>query len=190
MINLGYDIFLFKNVFPSDLNKELRSIRDLDNHERININEVDFDLFLKFNNWFKKIDIKILDEYLSVYDIKNDIGLNATQDTLNNIKVFCGARWRDVYTLRYTSEFSNLDIKNVHFDFTNITTVICLDSDYEGGELVFPRQNISIRLDENDCIVFPGDLRYPHYAKKVIKGKREVLVGQSLTLQQDHKIEY
>ena len=190
MINLGSDIFLFKSIFPIELINEFKSIRSSDNNERINIHDVDFKLFLKFNDWFKKVDIQIMDEYLSVYDIKNDIGLNATQDTLNNIKEFCKAKWRDVYTLRYTPTHSNLDIKNVHFDFTNITTVICLDDRYEGGELIFPRQDISVKLFEGDCIVFPGDLRYPHYAKKVTSGIREVLVGQSLTLKQDHRIEY
>jgi hypothetical protein len=190
MINLGSDIFLFKSIFPIELINEFKSIRSSDNNERINIHDVDFKLFLKFNDWFKKVDIQIMDEYLSVYDIENDIGLNATQDTLNNIKEFCKAKWRDVYTLRYTPNHSNLDIKNVHFDFTNITTVICLDDRYEGGELVFPRQDISVKLFEGDCIVFPGDLRYPHYAKKVTSGIREVLVGQSLTLKQDHRIEY
>lgn len=190
MINLGSDIFLFKGIFPAELSDDLQSIRDTENYERINIHEENFKLFLKFNEWFKSIDNQILDEYLSAYDIENDIGLNATQDTLNNIKEFCKARWRDVYTLRYTPSHSNLDIKNIHFDFTNITTVICLDDNYEGGELVFPRQDISIKLLKGDCIVFPGDLRYPHYAKKVTSGIREVLVGQSLTLQQDHKIDY
>ena len=190
MINLGYDIFLFKNIFPSNLIEDFLALRTSENNERIDINSVNFELFLKFNEWFKEIDNNILDEYLSIYDIENDIGLNATQETIDDLKQFCGARWRDVYTLRYTPTYSNLDIKNIHFDFTNITTVICLDDNYTGGELVFPRQDISVRLNLGDCIVFPGDLRYPHYAQKVTSGMREVLVGQSLTLEQDHKIEY
>ena len=69
------------------------------------------------------------------------------------------------------------DATKVHFDgivhnpsnpcFENnvrvFSTIIALNSDYEGGELCFPNQDVKIKLEAGDAIVFPPYRTHPHY---------------------------
>jgi predicted 2-oxoglutarate/Fe(II)-dependent dioxygenase YbiX len=43
------------------------------------------------------------------------------------------------------------------------STIIALNSDYEGGELCFPNQDVEIKLEAGDAIVFPPYRTHPHY---------------------------
>jgi hypothetical protein len=65
-----------------------------------------------------------------------------------------------------------------------------LNGGYEGGDLVFPRQNLRVKLKKGDIIIFPAGLTHPHYVDVVTSGHRIVIVGQSLYPEQDHKVEY
>jgi len=192
MLNLGNDIFLIQNILTSDLVNELLSLRktqyDLD---RINLTEDNIKLLYKFDNmWMEHIEPKIMNEYLSVYDIDNNVGMNASIDTINSIKEYCKTRWRDLYTLKYNPENSNNSKNQVHFDFSGITAIGSLDDEFTGGELCFPRQHLEHRLEKGDLIIFPGGLTHPHYVNPITSGIRNVIVGQSLTLSQDHQINY
>tara|TARA_R110002153_G_scaffold37861_1_gene110444 strand:+ start:68 stop:679 length:612 start_codon:yes stop_codon:yes gene_type:complete len=43
------------------------------------------------------------------------------------------------------------------------STIIALNSDYEGGELCFPFQDVEIKLEAGDAIVFPPYRTHLHY---------------------------
>jgi len=43
------------------------------------------------------------------------------------------------------------------------STIIALNSDYGGGELCFPNQDVKIKLEAGDAIVFPPYRTHPHY---------------------------
>ena len=43
------------------------------------------------------------------------------------------------------------------------STIIALNSDYEGGELCFPNQDVKIKLQAGDAIVFPPYRTHLHY---------------------------
>jgi predicted 2-oxoglutarate/Fe(II)-dependent dioxygenase YbiX len=43
------------------------------------------------------------------------------------------------------------------------STIIALNSDYEGGELCFPNQYVEIKLQAGDAIIFPPYRTHPHY---------------------------
>lgn len=188
MIHLGSEIYKFTDTFPY-----CDSFINHPSSERVDIFDVDKKLFYKFVDWFKlSIDNKMKDEFLSVYDINNNIGLSASKETIKELKNYTETKWRDVYTLTYSPESKNSGKQFIHFDFTEITCVISLTnkSEYDGGRLIFPRQDIQVELELGECVVFPGSINYPHYVEEVTRGFRKVLVGQSLTLQQDHKINY
>lgn len=192
MINLGCDIVLFKNILPEDLIINLLNIRKKSNSmERLNIHQHDMDVFYQFNTfWIKNIEEPMLDEYFKLYNVKEDKGFNVNENTIDSMRKYVSVKWRDVFLLNYSSEKTSRGEKDVHWDFSGLTTIGCLIDDYLGGELVFPRQNISVKLEKKDMIVFPGGITHPHYADCVTSGNREVIVGQSLTLQQDHWIIY
>jgi predicted 2-oxoglutarate/Fe(II)-dependent dioxygenase YbiX len=44
-----------------------------------------------------------------------------------------------------------------------LSMITALNSDYDGGELVFPCQNFTIKLKRGQCILFPPYWTHPHY---------------------------
>lgn len=67
---------------------------------------------------------------------------------------------------------------DLHTDVSNITILIPLTDDHEGGEVVFPRQNFSTEgLDAGTALIFPGTITHPHYVTEVTKGTRYSQVG-------------
>lgn len=192
MINLGHDIVLFKKVIPNELMEKLIQLRIANNDtDRINIHEKNIDIFYEFNNfWLETIEPELFDDYFKIYNIDENKGLHVSENTIRIIKEYISAKWRDVFLLQYTPTTSVNSENNVHWDFSELTTVGCLSDGYEGGELVFPRQCVDVKLEMGDVIVFPGGITHPHYVTQTTYGCRDVIVGQSLTLPQDHKINY
>lgn len=192
MKQIDLDIFVFPNVIPNELINQLLLMRNNGGHlDRINVNEVDMNIFHMFNDfWMCKIEDYYLNHYLQIYNSEDGIGLNSSDETIRGIKEYNKTKWRDLFLLHYNPVNLNSGKKTTHWDFTGITAVGCLNDEYEGGELIFPRQKISYRLKKGDVIIFPGGLTHPHYVEPVTNGFRDVIVGQSMTLVQDHKINY
>jgi hypothetical protein len=59
---------------------------------------------------------------------------------------------------------------------SNKSGLLYLNDDYEGGELVFPEQGLSIKPETGSLIFFEGDYKKPHGVNKVIFGPRYNLV--------------
>lgn len=192
MKQIDLDIFVFRNVIPNELIIKLLDIRNKNSFEgRLDLNLEDMNVFYEFNSfWFDRIESSYLNHYFNSYNTEKGIGLNSSEETINQLKKFVETKWRDLFLLHYTPFNMNKGEKDTHWDFSGLSTVGCLNDEYEGGELVFPRQKIRYRLDKGDIIVFPGGLTHPHYVEPVTNGFRDVIVGQSMTLIQDHKINY
>jgi hypothetical protein len=192
MKQIDLDIFVFSNVIPNDLIIKLLSIRNKSSFDgRLDLNVEDMNVFHMFNTfWFDKIESPYLNHYFNTYNTEKGIGLNSSEDTINELKKFVETRWRDLFLLHYAPHNMNKGEKDIHWDFSGLSTVGCLNDEYEGGELVFPRQNIRYKLEKGDIIVFPGGLTHPHYVEPITNGMRDVIVGQSMTLIQNHKINY
>jgi hypothetical protein len=192
MIKLNSDIFVFERIIPKLLIDKLVQARNSSGHtNRIDLNQIDMNLFREFDKfWLNEIESKMLEDYFGIYDIKSGLGYNVSEKTINDLKEYVQSRWRDMFLLNYSTYNSGNSEKNVHWDFSGITTVGCLSTGFTGGSLVFPRQGISHRIDIGDVIVFPGGITHPHYVTNITDGIRDVIVGQSMTLKQDHWIEY
>lgn len=52
---------------------------------------------------------------------------------------------------------------------------LLLNDDYEGGELLFPDQNASVKADAGDMVVFPG-YYLSHGVSEITKGSRRVIL--------------
>jgi hypothetical protein len=48
-----------------------------------------------------------------------------------------------------------------------VSVIIALNSDYDGGEIVFPCQNFKTKLEQGDAIVFPPFWTHPHYTESL-----------------------
>lgn len=57
-------------------------------------------------------------------------------------------------------------------NYNHMATLIYLNNDFEGGEIVFPTHNFSYRPAKGDLIMFPGNYHYPHEVLKITSGTR------------------
>jgi|694.fasta_scaffold78016_5 hypothetical protein len=53
-----------------------------------------------------------------------------------------------------------------------VSGVIYFSDGYGGGEITFPNQNISIKPEMGDLVIFPGNLTYPHGVNAIEYGHR------------------
>lgn len=60
--------------------------------------------------------------------------------------------------------------KNDFSSVRQIACIICLNDDYDGGELVFPCQNRRIKLKKGQILLFPPYWTHPHYSEKLENG--------------------
>lgn len=51
-----------------------------------------------------------------------------------------------------------------------LSTVLFLNDDFEGGELIFPNQDISIKPKAGQLVLFPSNYAYAHESTKITKG--------------------
>ena len=65
-----------------------------------------------------------------------------------------------------------------HKDFhRRVSTVYYLNDNYTGGEINFPRFNISYKPKANEMLIFPSTYVYNHSVSPVIKGTRYAVVS-------------
>lgn len=78
------------------------------------------------------------------------------------------------YTLlRYrTGDECTLHYDYAPYDIRICTAVLYLNDDYEGGELVFPKQQVSLHPKRGDLVVMPASYLYPHRVAPVTRGER------------------
>ena len=182
MKEIASDIFLIKNVLTEDFCDKINIIR---NHSS-RIDLIEFPETLKYfkDYWFDTIEKEFSNYFFSSYDLNNNLGLNASEYTLIELKKYVRTRFRNIYTLRYTFENSQHEPRNLHWDFSNYTFVGCMSDGYDGGELNFPMQNTNIKIEKGDVAFFPGGLTHPHFVNVVNSGIRDVFVVQTLPYSQ------
>lgn len=59
---------------------------------------------------------------------------------------------------------------------TTVSVVAYINDDYEGGEIYFPRFNLTIKPEAGDVIVFPSTYVYEHASQDMISGKKYAIV--------------
>ncbi len=124
--------------------------------EQTNMNEL---FFINLNNlFFESFDL-IEKDYMSSYGIFSE--------------------WHDQYgILKYGvgQQFTNHidDHPSYH---RRVSTVYYLNDNYVGGEIKFPRFNITFKPKANQMILFPSTYVYNHSVSPVIEGERYAVVS-------------
>ena len=57
-----------------------------------------------------------------------------------------------------------------------VSLVAYINDDYEGGEIYFRLQNLEIKPEAGDLVIFPSNYMYPHQAKPVKSGTKYSIV--------------
>jgi hypothetical protein len=99
------------------------------------------------------------------------------KDYQNHYGIPC--EWHDTYgILKYgKGQFFTNHIDD-HKDYPRrMSTVYYLNDNYTGGEINFPRFNITFKPKANQMIVFPSNYIYNHSVSPVIEGERYAVVS-------------
>jgi hypothetical protein len=115
--------------------------------------------FTNLNNMFFESFDPIEKDYMNSYGIESE--------------------WHDSYgILKYGEgqQFTNHidDHPSYH---RRVSTVYYLNNNYTGGEINFPRFNITFKPKANQMIVFPSTYVYNHSVSPVIEGERYAIVS-------------
>lgn len=51
-----------------------------------------------------------------------------------------------------------------------ITAILYLNSDFDGGEIHFPRQGLELRPSAGTLLIFPSNRNFPHEVKPIARG--------------------
>ena len=78
---------------------------------------------------------------------------------------------RDAFTMKYTPDTQNM--LALHTDASLVTGNVKLNEDYEGGELLFPRQNFSnINVPKGRCLLWPSEVTHGHAVNEIYNGTK------------------
>lgn len=90
-----------------------------------------------------------------------------------------GCSWHDSYSiLKYGVGQKFVDHIDDHPDFhRRMSTLYYLNDSYSGGELNFPRFNLSFKPKANQMIIFPSTYVYNHSVSPVTEGERYAVVS-------------
>jgi len=118
---------------------------------------------------------------------------DAFNKTLSNIFYKFFKPLEDKYMLEYGIDFSDHDAYQVlkygkgqkftnHIDdhskyLRRVSTVYYLNDNYLGGEINFPRFNVSYKPKANELIMFPSNYIYNHSVSEVTEGTRYAVVS-------------
>jgi len=89
------------------------------------------------------------------------------------------SEWHDTYgILKYGSgQFFSNHIDDHPTYHRRISTLYYLNDNYTGGEINFPRFNITFKPKANQMILFPSTYVYNHSVSPVIEGERYAVVS-------------
>lgn len=92
----------------------------------------------------------------------------------NNIEIST----KSYQVVRYTEGQFFVDHTDTTEEFPRkISTLLYLNDDYLGGEIVFTKLGLSIKPEKNTLMIFPSSSDFSHSAEPVLSGTKYVVVG-------------
>jgi 2OG-Fe(II) oxygenase superfamily len=188
---LEENIWYFRNTisYPEEM---LNCINDLDNYPE------SYDFISKWRQW---IPSDITDENF-IYGREKDINISTnlksindkitrykTLYVLNSLKMSISMSFDEYQKMHkfrkddYFIDFNKVNIRSwegpgmgLHLDTyespVKFTIITYLNDDYEGGEIVFPNQGISLKPKAGSTLIFPTGEPYSHKVNPILSGKR------------------
>lgn len=136
-----------------------------------NVYGMGLDLPLRFNeNSILKKDIEFIEDSFT----KITIDAHQTSVSLNEIHA---SKWETGSSGGYHADDSDLDGNDNGGTHNVFSTILYLNDDYDGGEVYFKNQNISLKLDAGTVVSFKGDLSHVHKINEVLDGTRYNIIS-------------
>ena len=114
-----------------------------------------------------------------VWDISEDLYKQLEDHWTQYIKPICEEYWapmlhtsiRDAFVMKYTVDTQRS--LALHNDASLVTASVKLNDDYEGAELVFPRQKKTNKdVPVGEAILFPGQVTHGHKCEELTSGTK------------------
>lgn len=161
-------IFLFDDVISNDLCDSIRIIIDKMDGPKTEYGPGE-------NVLCKQVQIK--DEQLhnlidkELYKVISDI-IHKIRETCSDVTISSdsGYGFRKIHgatRMHVDGVLSGVKGSN---ERRSMSVIIALNGDYEGGELVFPNQDIVVKLKKGQAIAFPPYWTHPHYTNELLNG--------------------
>lgn len=154
------DLYLIKNVYSEDFCKDL--IAECERN----------------NGWCsaegdhypgQEIRVKTLSEYFYSEILRGYEILKTAADGLWAPNQLFGLR--DAFVCKYTMDSQRS--LSLHNDHSLVSASVKLNEDYTGGQLSFPRQNITNSGTElGDMLIWPGQVTHPHESLNLTSGSK------------------
>jgi hypothetical protein len=136
----------------------------------------------------KCLDFKINSGSLGERDGENSALYDMHEATFRSIKPNTddyGRYWGVGLNFFEAFNFVKYDGAGTHFKVhadhgpayvTTVSVVAYINDDYEGGELYFPRFDLTIKPQKGDVVVFPSTYIYEHASNDMISGTKYAIV--------------
>jgi hypothetical protein len=189
-INLDYGIHLYRNAIKKDICESI--ISNLENEMSLNIPGIEWS-GAKVNDQenqdyvrncvdlrFKKKDLgKFLPENKVLSEIHDQV-----ESSLDECLLHYGRLWN--LNIAYKEAFNFVKYSpgkyfKVHADHgpyytCTISAVVYLNDDYEGGEIQFTRQGLTVKPEAGDIVLFPSNFVYEHSSLEIKSGTKYSVV--------------
>lgn len=126
--------------------------------QELRINKISPDFYISFCKHWKLIVQPILNDFFK---------LPAEQ-------WFMG--WKVPFIIKY--EMDKQRYLRPHMDGSMVTGTVRLNDEYEGGDLVFPRQNYrNTKVPVGSMLIWPSSIQHIHYSDELVAGTKYSLVA-------------
>lgn len=183
-----YGVFVFPDFVDKAVLTEIRKFLDTQSGERLMVIDTESSTSDKV---IKKVDERRVSEYVQLHEY---------YVTLNKIvrKAYteippkyynCEVEWYErPHVMRYHpggyyhghADSENMDLETRCWSKVidrDLSLLIYLNEDFEGGELLFNKFNYRVRPKAGMAVMFPSDNRYMHTAERVEAGIRYAVVS-------------
>lgn len=200
----GSGIWVYRDVLPKDMNiiERLESvINDTDNHYQYQDALVGYGMKMPeyrdcVDFKYKKSDIQhdTTPAGLALQQLADDVThrqLQAVKDYTRRYNIGELRYWEATNYVRY-GEGQHFQEHHDHgYSYNCVVSLVAFPNDnYEGGELYFRLQNVTIKPKAGEVYVFPSNFMYPHRAMPVKSGVKYSMVTMLDYSDKFHKPEF
>ena len=154
------------SVIAGDYSGVDTKIRNTDTIGISYLNGVNEDYYSPQDSFFKTLNNYFYEAFTSCEnDYKNMFGITT--------------EWHDDWSLlKYgVGQFFSNHIDDGKVHHRRVSTVYYMNEDYQGGEIQFPRFNISYKPKAHELLIFPSNYVYNHSVNEVTEGSRYAVVS-------------
>ncbi len=137
-------------------------------------------LIVRFNNksnsYLKKKYEKIIFDIIAkiIKYLDKNFKITCKGDTNYQLCKNFGETYMHVEQIKNSLHNMKLD------DLILISVIICLNDNYEGGEICFPKQNKTIKMKKGDILLFPPYWTHPYYTNDLLNKTYRYTINTSL----------